>query len=217
MLVKRIAAVSFILFLGSTPAWCSSIDFESSGDGGTWSWYDIYGSLTATSLGMAVQVVGSPNAYPVSMPDESFTSGPFFGGSGTTSSPWTFAPTPFSFAITGCVPPGTTCAPVTLFTGQFNAPGETAVQEAGSILLTAASLSGTVDPALLSFLGLPASRTSFAGTYDITLTGTAPGSGLVASGDVVLSPTVPEPSSLALLGIGLFALACVARRTVLRT
>jgi len=215
MLVKKIAVVTFILFLGSLPAWCSSIDFEGSGDGGTWSWNGT-GPLTATTLGLAVKVVGSPNTYSVAMPDEWFTSGPYLGGNGSSSNPWSFGPSSSaSFLITGCVPPAMTCTPVTLFSGQFDSPGEMVMQGAGSMIFAAGDVIGTIDPDLLSFLGLPSSSTDVMGTYDVTLTGTMTGSGFVASGDLVVSAT-PEPSSLALFGIGLFALALVARRTVFR-
>jgi hypothetical protein len=219
-MVKKVAAVTFILVLESLPARCSSIDFEGSGNGGTWSWSGI-GALTATSFGLSAQALGSPNSYRVAIANESFTSGPFFGGSGTTSSPWTFASSPMSFIIRGCVPPADSCAPVTLFNGEFNTPGETDVQGSRSMIFTGTEVTGTVNPALLNFLGLPSSFTSYTGTYDVTLLGTAPGSGLVASGDLVISPTpvpspTPEPSSLALLGIGLLVLAFVARRTVFR-
>ncbi len=215
MLAKKIVAVAFILLLGSLPAWCSSIDFEGSGDGGTWSWNGV-GALTATTFGVSVKIVGASNTYTLAMPDEWFMSGPFLGGTGTTSSPWMFgASSSMSFTITGCVPPAASCTPITLFSGNFDSPGEMNIQGMGSMLFTALDVTGTVDPALLSFLGLSTSSSNVAGTYDITLAGSASGDGSVASGDLVVSPT-PEPSSLVFLGIGLFALAFVARRTVLK-
>ncbi|HXJ91514.1 MAG TPA: hypothetical protein VMT20_01365 [Terriglobia bacterium] len=163
MLTQRIVTVAIVLLLGSLPAWCDSVDFEGSGDGGTWSWNGS-GPLTATSLGMSVKVVGSPNTYPVAMPNESFTSGPFLSGTGTSSDPWTFGPSsPLSFTITGCVPPATTCTPVTLFSGQFGSPGEMDVQGSGSMVFSALDVTGMIDPALLSFLGLPTSNTNVVG------------------------------------------------------
>jgi len=213
-MLKKAGVLAVVLMFTSLPAFCSSIDFEGSGNGGTWSW-DGSGPLTATSLGMGVKVVGSPNNYTISMANETLTSGSFLGGSGTTADPWSFGPSASdSFTITGCVPPATTCTPVTLFSGAFNSD-QMAVQGSNSVLFTATLTTGTVDPALLSFLGLPSS-TQYYGTYQVTLDGTAPGSGLVASGDLVLSPsTVPEPASLLLVGIGLLAIGLAGHRKLL--
>jgi hypothetical protein len=215
-MLKKAAIVAALLMFVSLPAFCGSIDFQGSGDGGTWSWNGT-GPLTATTLGMSVKVVGSPNTYKIYMPFESFTSGSFLGGSGTTSNPWMFGPgSSDSFTITGCVPPATTCSPATLFTGEFAGSGEMAVQGTGSMLFSSTFTMGTVDPALLSFLGFSTSQVNFAGTYSVTLSGNAPGSGLVASGDLVLSPT-PEPASLTFVAIGLLGFGTMAfRRKLLR-
>lgn len=208
-MLKRAAVLAVVLLFTSLPAFCGSIDFEGSGNGGTWSW-DGSGPLTASSLGMAVKVVGSPNNYTISMPNETFTSGSFLGGSGTTSDPWSWGPSSSnSFIITGCVPPATSCTPVTLFSGEFSSD-QMGVQGSNSMLFSATLADGTINASLLSFLGLPSS-TVYSGTYQVTLDGTAPGSGLVASGDLVLSPsTVPEPASVLLVGIGLLAMGIVA-------
>ncbi|HEV2425544.1 MAG TPA: PEP-CTERM sorting domain-containing protein [Terriglobia bacterium] len=214
-MLKKVAVLAVVLSITSLPAFCSSIDFEGSGNGGTWSWNGS-GTLSATSLGMAVRVVGSPNDYTISMANEVFTSGSFLGGSGTTSDPWSWGPSAAnSFIITGCVPPATSCTPVTLFSGEFSSD-QTGVQGSDSVLISATIASGSVDSALLSFLGLPGS-TDYTGTYQVTLDGTAPGSGLVASGDLVLSPSaVPEPASLLLVGIGLLAIGAIGRSKLLR-
>jgi len=206
---KKAAIVAALLMFVSLPAFCDSIDFEGSGRGGTWSWNGT-GPLTATSLGMSVEVVGSVNNYTIHMPFESFTSGPFLGGSGTASDPWSFGPSSSdSFTITGCVPPATTCTPVTLFTGNFAGSGEMAVQGTGSMIFSSTFTIGTVDPDLLSFLGLSTSPVTYTGTYEITLNGTAPGSGFTASGDLVISST-PEPASLTFLSLGLLGVGAMA-------
>jgi hypothetical protein len=185
---KRIATVAVLPLFTSLPALSGSIDFEGSGDGGTWSWNGT-SKLTADTLGMAVKIVGSFPNYAVSTPFETASSGPILGGTGTTSTPCMFGPSfSASFTITRCVPPATSCTPVTLFTGDLNSPGEMDVQGSNSMLFTASFATGSVDSALLSFLGLPSNTTKMFGTYDVTLLGTAPGSGLVASGDLVLSP-----------------------------
>jgi hypothetical protein len=210
-MLKKVAILAVVLVFASLPAFSDSIDLEGSGSGGTWSWNGS-GALTATSLGMAVKIVGSTNNYTIYLPDEVFTSGAFLGGSGSASNPWTFGPgSSGSFTITGCVPPQTTCTPSTLFSGQF-ASAQTDVQGSSSMLFTATSISGTINSALLSFLGLPASNDNYSGTYSVTLDGSGPGSGLVASGDLVLSaaPTVPEPATLLTLSTGVLALALLA-------
>ncbi len=215
---KKVAVAAVLLIFACLPAFCATIDFSGEGDGGTWSWNGALGSdLTATSLGMSVKIVGSPNSYTIYMPDESLTSGAFTGGNGTTGSPWTFGPSSSgSFTITGCVPPATTCTPVTLFSGNFGSPGEMDVQGTGSMLFSSTFTTGSVNSALAAFLGIPAGN--YSGTYEVTLSGIAPGSGFVASGDLVISPTVPEPASLTLLAIGLLGLGAMAlRRKLLNT
>jgi len=207
---KKAAIVAALLMFVSLPAFCGTIDFSGEGNGGTWSW-DGTGSLTATSLGMSVKVVGSGSSYTISMANESFTSGSFLGGSGTSSAPWTFGPSSSgSFTITGCVPPATTCTPVTLFSGNFDGTGEMGVQGTGSMLFSSTFTVGTVDSALLSVLGLSTSELDYSGTYQVTLSGTAPGSGLVASGDLVISPVVPEPASLTFVALGLLGFSALA-------
>jgi len=209
---KKAAIVAALLMFVSLPAFAGTIDFSGTGGGGTWSW-DGTDPLTATSLGMTVEVVGSTNSYTIYMPTETFTSGPFLGGSGTSSDPWSFGPSSSgSFTITGCVPPATTCTPVTLFSGNFDGSGEMATQGTGSMLFSSTFTMGTVDPDLLSFLGLSTSQVDYAGTYQVTLFGTAPGSGLTASGDLVISPAVPEPASLTFVAIGLLGFGAMALR-----
>jgi hypothetical protein len=214
-MLKKLSLLTIILLLPSLPALSGTIDFSGSGDGGTWSWNGT-GPLTATSLGMMVKIVGPFPSFTIAMPKETFTTGAFLGGSGTSSNPWTFGPgSPGSFTITGCVPPATTCTPVTLFSGEFDAD-QSDVQGSNSMLFTATLAAGDMNPALLTFLGLSSSPTKYFGTYAVTLTGFGPGSGSTASSDLVISP-VPEPASVALIGIGLLGLAALVRRRKLLT
>jgi hypothetical protein len=208
MFAKRTASLVVGLLLASLPAWCGSLDFTSSGDGGAWSWNGA-DALSATSLGLEVRSTGSSGTYEIADASEWFTSGSFLGGNGSHSNPWTFGRnSPWSFVITGCVPPATSCSPVTLVYGQFDMPGETGVESNGEILFSATSIYGWIDPALLTYLGLPANETGALGKLNLNLMGWGPGQGSVASGSLALTQCrTPEPASLVLLAIGLLALA----------
>lgn len=198
-------------------ACATSIDFAGIGNGGSWSW-DGSGPLSITDTQVQIQTPGSgPPAYTVSGASaETITTGDFTGGSGTITDPWTFAPVPSdTIAITGCEPSANPClSPVTLFSGQFTGTQSLVSGEDGMIL-EAPDVSGTVDPDLWSYLGLPdTSSTSVAGMLTFSLTGTVPGD-VTGAGDLVLadppgSPT-PEPVSMVLVGTGLLAIGIALR------
>jgi hypothetical protein len=216
--LRKTALILVAVGLFAASAWATSIDFTGIGNGGSWSW-DGSGPLSVTDQQVQIQTLGPvSSSYTVSGPSaETLTTGDFMGGSGTIGDPWTFAPgRADSITITGCEPPDTACSsPVTLFSGQFT-DYQSLVSGEGGMLLEAPSVSGTVDPGLMSYLGLSEiSSNSVAGMLTFSLTGNVPGD-VTGAGDLVVSdppssPT-PEPVSMALMGTGLIAVGIALRR-----
>lgn len=204
---KLLTVVALALFAAS-PALADTIDFNATGAGGTWS-FSGSGPLSLTAFNVEVNANGGPYSSLGSSPSESFTTGAFLGGTGTSGNPWTFGPSAAgSYLVTGCVPPaGSGCTDVTLFDGQFSAE-ELYFQTAHGFGFLGLDVTGTINPALAAFLGV--SSGNYAGLVTFNVTGNLPG-GRVESGDLTLTSTVPEPASLVFLGIGLVSVAGLAR------
>jgi PEP-CTERM motif len=210
--LRKGALILGILGLFAVPTWATQIDFSAIGMGGTWSWSGT-GPLSATADGIDLKLVGSSSAFTVGGSPLTFTTGSLLpGGSGTLSSPWMFGPSAASsFTITGCLPPATSCStPATLFSGQFTA-NQGLIKGTGNFLFDAPDVSGTVNPGVLSYLGLSTGSTMTSGSFDFMLSGNTPG-GLSGSGDLIVGTSAPEPISMALVGTGLLAIGIALRR-----
>lgn len=105
----------------------------------------------------------------------------------------------------------------TLFQGLFTGPGSWALllfdSATGAVTYHFSSqVFGTLNPALLSLLGLPTTYTDAVGTMNIFVTFLNGGTtGAIVTGNLELTP-VPEPGTMALLGSGLLGIAGMIRR-----
>jgi hypothetical protein len=206
-MVKRMLVLVALALFASAPAWSSSIDFLASGKGGTWS-FNGSSALSVTANFVQVTVVGSGVITPITDGSETFTTGAFISGTGTTTNPYTFG-AGGTYDITGCVPPGAPgCTSVNLFSGDF-AGASLFYNATKGMAFVGIDVTGTVNPLLAAFLGV--SGGGYAGISNFNVLGKVPLGGSVASGDLVLTPSVPESASLVFLGIGLVALAGVVR------
>ena len=130
-------------------------------------------------------------------------------GSGSSSDPYTFAPGGVVWVVTCDSVNG--CAQ-NWFLGTFM--GAQAVYDSSSntVTFTGNIVVGDIDPALLSYFGLPTSPTTMVGAISAIFGGqVGSGAGPWNSGQLSVTP-VPEPGTLALFGTGLLGIAGLVRR-----
>jgi hypothetical protein len=105
----------------------------------------------------------------------------------------------------------------TLFQGLFTGPGAWTLllydsSTGAATFHFSSQVFGTLNPALLSLLGLPTNYTDAVGTINIFITFVNGGTtGAIVTGNLELTP-VPEPGTMALLGSGLVGIAGIIRR-----
>lgn len=214
------AAVATLLIAGS--AFAGSIRFNFGGTPSTQAtWDGGSSSMNAESAQVSMAMPGDP--FALRNATISFSSGPGMGGSGTASSPFMFGPSAAgSITITGCLPgQGSGCSPTTLFSGHFLG-GEEAFWSNGEGHFKGMEVSGTLNPALASYLGFQSDM--FTGDLGVNIRCMAtaadtcvPGTARILSGgSLVLQDgsvfATPEPSTLFLLGSGLAAVSLALRR-----
>ncbi len=196
-------------------AWAVILDFNMDAihPAGVTIYYD--GGATSTALNgsnisvdTVVNLGGIPLMRSLSGGRLNFTTGAFTGSDLVA---WYFAPGG-SVTLTGgvdLIPGGSLEIPAgtTLLSGSFvGAP--LVVSAGGTFKVVVATFADVKDPQLAAFYGLNDYGLGYTGTINLSFNASGtPGSTFtstsVLSGDVTNQPKVPEPTSMALLGLGL--------------
>jgi len=201
--------VAGLIPLAAQPALADSVDFNALAPGPV-SWAGGVGStLTASSMNVTAHRIPAGSSFFLAGAILSFTTGGF-----TSSTPGVF-----NFAGGGPISVGSSplCGG-SCFAGTFTSAQMLFSAGGGTATFLGNFIAGMLSPALEILLGFPpgtnANATGSISASFLTagFDATTGGTGTWASGDLVLTPTVPEPATLGLLGAGLIGLAFILRR-----